>query len=87
MAHFARLNEAGIVLQVIVVNDTDILDDAGNESEQLGIALCRRIFGQETIWVQTSYSNKSRGQFASIGDQYDPGQDVFISPPSMPERL
>ena len=37
MAHFATLDESNIVTQVDVVANDVILDDDGNEQEQLGI--------------------------------------------------
>jgi hypothetical protein len=38
MAHFAKI-EDNIVTQVIVVNNSDILDESNNESEALGIKI------------------------------------------------
>jgi len=37
MAHFAKLDENNIVLEVLVVNNEDIVDDQGEESEQKGV--------------------------------------------------
>lgn len=37
MAHFAELGEDNIVLQVIVVTNDDCKDEAGNESETVGV--------------------------------------------------
>ena len=41
MAHFAELNSDNIVIKVTVVNNDKIKDSDGNESEALGIALCK----------------------------------------------
>ena len=54
MAHFAQLDENNIVLQVNVISNGDILDENGNESEEMGIQLCKDLVGQDTKWVQTS---------------------------------
>lgn len=94
MAHFAQLdkNISSIligensyafgykVLQVIVVNNNELLDENGNESEDIGIAFCKSLFGEDTSWKQTSYNNNFRGIYAGIGDVYDPDADVFVSP-------
>jgi hypothetical protein len=77
MSHFARL-ENNIVTQVIVVNNKDILDENGQESEQKGIDFCFNLLGG--TWKQTSYNGKIRKNYAGIGDTYDEGLDAFIAP-------
>ena len=54
MAHFAQLDENNIVLQIIVVNNNELLNENGVESEQKGIDFCTSLFGG--VWVQTSYN-------------------------------
>ncbi len=71
MAHFAELDENNIVLQVTVVNNSDILDENGNESEEIGIQFNKNLLGQDTKWVQTSYNSNFRYKYAGIGDFYD----------------
>lgn len=78
MAHFAQLDENNIVTGVLVVNNEDIIDENGNESEQKGIDFLKSLFGNDTKWVQTSYNNRFRNKYACIGDQFDPINDVFI---------
>lgn len=80
MAHFAELDENNIVIRVIVVNNADICDAYGNESESIGISFCQSLFGLDTKWVQTSYNHAFRGCFAGIGFKYDTYQDIFIAP-------
>jgi len=80
MAHFAQLDNNNLVIQVIVVSNDDILDDEGNESEQMGIEFCKSYFGQNTVWKQTSYNKKFRGKYAGIGCIYDEVLDKFINP-------
>ena len=80
MAHFAQLNENNIVTRVIVVSNDDILDDNLNESERIGIDFCKKLFGNNTKWIQTSYNNNFRGKYAGIGYQYNEKYDSFISP-------
>jgi hypothetical protein len=80
MAHFAKINENNLITQVLVINNTNCLDEAGQESEAVGIAFCQSIFGVHSSWVQTSYNANFRGKYAGIGDTYDPVADVFVSP-------
>lgn len=79
MAHFAQLNENNEVIQVIVVHNNEILEN-GIESEAKGIAFCRSLLGENTNWVQTSYNNTIRKNFAGIGYTYDVALDAFIPP-------
>jgi hypothetical protein len=81
MAHFAQLDDENIVVRVIVISNDDILDEDGNESEEIGIALCKRLTGEEdSRWIQTSINSNIRRQYASVGGIYDPINDVFIDP-------
>jgi len=75
MAHFARI-EDGIVVDVIVVDNSDILDDDGNQSEDIGKAFCTNLLGGN--WLQTSYNGIIRKNYASIGDVYNETLDAFI---------
>jgi hypothetical protein len=78
MAHFAELDENNIVLRVLVVNNTDIVDENGNESEQVGITFLKNIFGHQTNWVQTSYNGSFRGRYTGPGEYYDSDIDQFV---------
>jgi hypothetical protein len=80
MAHFAQLDENNVVVQVIVVKNSEILDENGNESEEKGIAFCQALLGVETRWVQTSYNGNFRARYAVIGHTYYPSYDAFIAP-------
>jgi hypothetical protein len=78
MAHFAQLDENNIVTQVIVVNNSELLDENGNESEAKGTAFCQSLFGGN--WKQTSYNANFRKNYAGIGFTYDPVADEFNPP-------
>lgn len=80
MAHFARLDENNVVTDVIVVANEDILDANGQESEEVGIAFCKTLLGEDTRWVQTSYNGNFRGIFAGVGAYYDATLDIFCIP-------
>ena len=77
MAHFAQLDENNIVINVIVVSNEDTADENGNEVESVGIAFCQSLFGEDTLWVQTSFNARMRRRFGGIGDMYDPVRNVF----------
>lgn len=80
MAHFAKLDENNIVIEVIVVSNSDIIDESGQESEQKGIEFCQMLHGPNTVWKQTSYNHNFRGVFAGIGMTYNVETDSFIDP-------
>jgi len=82
MAHFAQINESGLVVHVMVINNEDILDENGQESEAIGQQICNSIF--EGIWVQTSYNSSFRKNYACIGGTYSREKDAFISPQPYP---
>ena len=78
MAHFAQLDKNNTVINIIVVNNEDIIDENGNESEELGIQLCKSLFEEDTYWAQTSYNHNFRGNYAVIGGSYLKDKDIFI---------
>ena len=78
MAHFAELDENNVVTRVIVIDNNDMLDSSGEESEEVGRTFCLQ-FGSGP-WVQTSYNNNFRKRFAGIGYTYDEANDRFVSP-------
>lgn len=79
MAHFAKLDEDNIVIQVIT---------AGDEYEENGEELYSQIAGG--IWKRTSYNTLGgkhllggvpfRKNYAGIGYTYDSVRDAFIPP-------
>ena len=83
MAHFAEIDENNIVKRVIVIHNNMVMGSDGNEDEAKGIEFCNSLYG-DTNWVQTSYNNNMRKQFAGIGFSYDDVNDVFISPQPYP---
>jgi hypothetical protein len=84
MAHFAKLNDNNIVLEVNAVNNEVINDLPFPESEPIGVAFLTEWSGGYTNWKQTSYNNSFRITYAGIG--YEFRQDLnlpygaFISP-------
>ena len=69
MAHFAKLDSNNIVTQVIVVNNSVITDENGDEQEALGVNFLRKLYKDESaVWKQTSYNTK-RGKHYDFNNQ------------------
>ena len=77
MAHFAKLDNNNIVLEVNVVANAAL--DSNNE-EASGIAFLTDWSGGYTNWKQTSYNGTIRKNYAGIGYTYDSVRDAFIAP-------
>jgi hypothetical protein len=72
MAHFAEIDpNGGTVLRVLVVP---------NEQEHRGQEFLANELGLGGVWIQTSYNNNTRYNYAGIGYTYDATRDAFISP-------
>ena len=79
MAHFARV-ENNIVREVIVINNEVLENKPFPQSEPIGIAFCKSLYGSDTEWLQTSYNANFRGAYAGSGMTYDPELDIFTTP-------
>lgn len=75
MAHFAKIDEANVVVSVLVVPD---------EQEHRGQEYLAVDCGLGGTWIQTSYNNNIRKMYAPIGGTYDAVNDVFLSPQPYP---
>lgn len=87
MAHFAQLDQNSVVTTVIVVNNATIEDLPFPDSEPVGVAFCRSLYGQDTNWAQTSYNASFRYAYACIGFTFDPAalpNGAFIPPQPYP---
>ena len=71
MSHWAELDDTNKVIRVLVGDNNDPAGDEGYKwlIENLG-----------GTWIQTSYNNKIRKNFAGIGYFYDEQLDAFIPP-------
>jgi hypothetical protein len=83
MAHFAKLDENNIVLEVHALHNNELLVD-GVESEAKGVEFLVAWSGGYTNWKQTSYNGNIRKNYAGIGYTYDSGRDAFIPPQPYP---
>lgn len=71
MAHFAELDANNTVVRVLVVPD---------EQEHRGHDFLANDLKLGGTWLQTSYNNRIRKQYAGIGFTYDADADVFVAP-------
>ena len=65
MSHFAEINSEGVVQRVIVA-EQDFINSGS--------------VGDSFNWVQTSYNNNFRKNYAGTGYSYDKVRDAFIPP-------
>ena len=89
MAHFAKLNDSNVVLQIDVVDNENLLDENNNEVEEVGRQFLEDLTGYAN-WKQTSYNSYGnshklggtplRKNYAIIGGKYDSARDAFIQP-------
>lgn len=71
MAHFAEIDSENKVVRVLVVPNSE--EHRGQDY----LANDLRLGG---TWIQTSYNNNIRFNFAGIGYAYDSVRDAFIAP-------
>lgn len=81
MAHFAEIDEQGVVLRVLVVDNAQEADGQNFLANTLGLG---------GTWVKTSYNTSGgihsgggtplRKNYAGIGYTYDSVRDAFIPP-------
>lgn len=70
-AHAARIDDDGIVREVIVIPYC-------NDDDAEITAYCNAI-GLAGTWIDTSYTGSRRGKYAGAGDRYDAETDTFTS--------
>ena len=87
MAHFAKLDENNVVLEVHVVHNNELLDENGVEQEQKGIDFLINWSNGYLAWKQTSYNGLFRKTYAGIGYTYRADIDAFIPPKPFPSWL
>lgn len=87
MAHFAKLDQNNVVLEVHVVHNNELLDQNGVEQEWKGVWFLQNWSGGYPHWKQTSYNGNFRKNYAGIGYTYDPVRDAFIPPQPTPDAV
>jgi len=69
MSHFAKIDSNNIVTEIIVAEQDFINSGA---------------VGDSFLWVQTSYNNNFRKNYAGVGFTYDKTRDAFYAPQPYP---
>jgi hypothetical protein len=91
MAHFAKISDDNVVIDVNVLNNQEVSiskteEDNGLitittvESERKGVEFLTNWSGGHTKWRQTSYNNSFRNRYAGLGYFYDAETETFIDP-------
>lgn len=75
MSHFAEIDANNKVIRVLV-GDNALADE--------GLAFMQSLGG---TWIQTSYNNNIRFNYAGIGYTYDAVRDAFIAPKCHDEAM
>tara|TARA_Y100001951_G_C11047681_1_gene133852 strand:+ start:206 stop:514 length:309 start_codon:yes stop_codon:yes gene_type:complete len=68
VSHFAEIKDG--VVQRVIVAEQDFINSGK--------------VGELSNWVQTSYNNNFRKQFAGVGYTYDETNDIFVIPQPYP---
>jgi phosphotransferase system IIB component len=72
MAHFAEIDNNNTVLRVVVIDNNDVNANGGDQSAGAEEAVKNIVpFTTGNRWVQTSYNNNFRKQYAGIGYSFD----------------
>jgi hypothetical protein len=79
MAHYAKLDENNIVLEVNVI-DNEVEDEKG----EAGVISWLLEGWGGVAWVKTSYNSNIRKNYAGIDFTYDETRDAFIAPQPYP---
>jgi len=89
MAHFAKIDENNLVINVVTLNDSDMLDSENNPSEPVGQNYLQTHNNwPSNLWIQTSYNTKEgkhllggtpfRGNYAVVGGTWDSVNNIFL---------
>ena len=70
MSHFAKISGSNNVVTEVIVSEQDFINSGK--------------VGDSFNWVQTSYNNNFRKNFATVGGTYDKTRDAFIAPQPEP---
>lgn len=99
MAHFAKIDNLGNVVDVLVIDDNDCKDSNGVESESVGVEFCKSIYPDPDgifDYKKTSYNTVGgehanggtpfRYNYATKGGKYDYVRQAFVPKQTYPEQ-
>lgn len=90
MSHtFARLDDSGLVSEIIVLSDEDCNNEGFPESEQFGINFINNTLSMQGNWKEGSMDGSFRVNRVALGFFYDSQKDAFYSlnPPHNSEPM
>ena len=76
MAHFAELDSNNIVLRVLCLENFVMENEQGQRVEQLGIDFLKNLYGENTIWSQTSYNTRAGIYYVAGTNEVSPDQSL-----------
>ena len=73
MAHFAKIDRVGTVVDVVVVDDAVLKGEDGSEVEQKGVDFLSELFGgaPQWDWKQTSYNTRGGKHYKEDNTESD----------------
>ena len=79
MAHFAEIDSNNKVIRVLVASDIDVDAHGGDQSDTAAEQFATVVPLSENgiKWVQTSYNNNFRGNFAGEDFEWDAANNIF----------
>ena len=79
MAHFAEIDDNNKVLRTVVGCDMDVDANGGDQSDTAAehFKSVAPLSENGIKWVQTSYNNNFRGNFAGQGFEWDEANNIF----------
>lgn len=91
MAHFAKISEDNVVLQVLTLDDKNCVNSEGVETESIGQAYLETHNNWPAhLWIKTSYNTYKnehrlgdtplRGNYAGVGYKWDSTNQIFWLP-------
>ena len=83
MAHYAKIGAGNIVTKVHILANYILMKD-GEENEQQGAEFLQNLYANRDLYIQTSYNNNFRKNYAGKGYTYDQTRNAFIPPKLFP---
>ncbi len=82
MAHFAEIDKNNKVIRVVTACNLDVQNNGGDQLEQAALHFQsnNKLSENGEKWIQTSYNNNFRKQYAGIGYTFDSVKNKFIAP-------
>lgn len=87
MAHYAKIDSEGFVVNIDKLDDIHEMTLDGEVAEGNAVAYLRKCDVPENAdhrWIKTSYNGNIRGRYATFGGTYSDELDMFLDPKPFP---